>query len=213
MKCALAFCVLLASAVAADAATITYTSSADFFAALGATATTTETYEGLPANSTIAAGDTVNGITYVSFPSGTSGRIDADFNAIGDQSLALTGSQQFFFPGQSINTSFAPTTAIGIFFNVSLSTPNSLFIQTPVGRAGNSAAYDIGSNLYFVGLISDTPFSSATIGSVNAAASGYNLDNLTLAPAATPVPEPASMLLLGSGLVALRMRARRSRPL
>lgn len=210
-KSLLGICLVLALAVNANAATITFTSSAAFFAALGATPYTTETYEGLPAGSTIPAGATVNGITYTAFPAGSSGRIDTIFNSFGAQSLALTGSQDFFLPGQFIDVSFAPATAVGVFFNVSLSPPNSLFIQTAVGTAGSGPAYDQ-STLYFVGLISDSPFSSARIGSTTDAQSGYNLDNLTLATGATPIPEPASMFLLGSGLLALRMRARRSRP-
>ena len=210
MKRVLAFCVLLASAVSADAATISYTSSAAFFAALGGTPATTETYEGLPVNTIIAAGETVNGITYAGFPPGSSGRVDTNFQSIGDQSLALAGPVEFFQPGQSLDISFAPATAIGIFFNVVTSPPNSLFIQTPVGSAGNGAVYDQ-ATLYFVGLISDSPFSSATIGARPSAGGGFNLDNLTLARAVTtPVPEPASMVLLGSGLLAL-MRVRRVR--
>jgi hypothetical protein len=210
-KYLVALSVLLTSAVGANAATIPFTSSAAFFAALGATPSTTETYEGLNANDTISPGDTLNGITYVSFPTGSVGRIDTDFNSLGTQSLALQGSQTFFFPGQSIDVSFAPTTAIGIFFNVQPSPTNSLYIQTAVGSAGNGAAYDQ-DTFFFVGLISDTPFGSATIGATTAATSGFNLDNLTRATAAvSTVPEPASMLLLGSGLLALRMRTRRSR--
>ncbi len=210
-KSLLAVCLVLASAAGASAATITYTNSAAFFAALGATPITTETYEGLAVNSTIPAGATVNGITYTSFPAGTIGRIDTDFNSIGDRSLALTGSQTFFFPGQSIDVSFAPTTAIGIFFNVSVSPPNSLFIETAVGTAGNGPAYDQ-STFYFVGLISDSPFSSARIGSTTSVPSGFNLDNLTRATGTTTsVPDPAStMFLLGSALLAMRMGARRS---
>ena len=66
-KALLAGCLVLASAVGANAATITFTDSAAFFAALGANPFTTETYEGLAVNSTIATGATVNGITYTSF--------------------------------------------------------------------------------------------------------------------------------------------------
>lgn len=209
-KSLLAVCLVLASAVGANAATITYTNSAAFFAALGATPFTSETYEGLAANTTISAGQTINGITYTSFPAGTSGRIDNIFNRVGDRSLALTGSQTFFFPGQSMDVSFAPTTAIGVLFNVSISPPNSLFIDTAVGTAGNGLAYDQ-STFYFVGLISDSPFSSARIGATTGVPSGYNLDNLTRATGpTTSVPDPAStMFLMGSALLALRLVARR----
>ena len=207
-KSLLAVCLVLASATGANAATITYTDSTAFFAALGATPFTTETYEGLPVNSTIPAGATVNGITYTSFPAGTSGRIDG---TVVNRLLSLTGSQNFFFPGQSMDVSFAPTTAIGVFFNVAVSPANSLFIQTPVGTAFNGPLYDQ-STFYFVGLISDSPFSSARIGSTPSAQSGYNLDNLTRATGpTTPVPDPAStMFLLGSTLLAMHLGARRS---
>jgi hypothetical protein len=209
-KSLLTVCLVVASVAGANAATITYTNSAAFFAALGATPFTTETYEGLPVNSIIPPGATVNGITYTSFPAGTSGRIDTFFNSIGDLSLALTGSQSFFLPGQSIDVSFAPTTAIGIFFNVSISPPNSLFIETAVGTAASGPAYDDPFSLYFVGLISDSPFSSARIGATTSAVSGYNLDNLTRATGTTTsVPDPAStMFLLSSTLLAMRVGAR-----
>jgi hypothetical protein len=204
---------VLASAVGANAATITYTDSAAFFAALGATPLTIETYEGLATNTTISAGQTVNGITYTSFPPGTSGRIDNLFNRIGERSLAATAPQTFFFPGQSIDVSFAATTAIGVFFNAAVSPPDSLFIETAVGTAGNSLAYDQ-STLYFVGLISDSPFSSARMGATTSASSGYNLDNLTRATGRTSVPDPAStMFLMGFALVALRIGARPTRSL
>lgn len=214
-KSLLAVCVVLASAVGANAATITYTDSAAFFAALGATPFTTETYEGLPVDSTIPAGATVNGITYTSFPTGTSGRIASNYGAIDDLSLARTGIpgiSDFFFPGQSVDVSFAPTTAIGVFINVGASPSGSLFIQTAVGTAENDQPTTNQQTLNFLGLISDSPFSSARIGATTSATSGYNLDNLTRATIpTTPVPDPAStMFLMGSALLALRISTRRS---
>ena len=67
----------------------THMSSTHFCAALGSRPFLTEGYEGLPINSTIPAGTTLNGITYVNFPVGTEGRIDNLFGRIGDASLAL----------------------------------------------------------------------------------------------------------------------------
>lgn len=215
-KSLLAGCLVLASVVGANAATITFTNSTEFFAALGGTPFTTETYEGLAVNSTISPGATVNGITYTSFPGASSGRIDrsidSNYAAIGEQSLARTGIPgltDFFFV-ESIDVSFAPTTAIGVFFNIATVMEDAFFIETAVGPVFNDAACN---GLCFLGLISDSPFSSARIGSTTGA-SGYNLDNLTLATRATPVPDPAStMFLLGSALLALRLAAHRPRSL
>lgn len=195
------------SAVTARAATITYTNSAAFFAALGANPSTTETYEGLTLNSIIADGSTVNGITYNSFPANTDGRIDTLYNRIGNQSLALqrgADNAAFFFGGDFMTVTFPfAVNAVGIFFNANTTPLNSLQIQTAVGNAGNGSVYDQ-STLFFVGLISDTSFNSATIGGI-AGASAFNLDNLTYVQGqSVPVPDPAStMLLLGTGLAAL----------
>lgn len=208
--------VLLAVATSASATTITYTSSAAFLSALGSSAIT-ETYEGLPLNSLIPAGSTVDNITYVSFPLDTSGRIDNLFNSIGNQSLALQRGDDntaFFLPGESMTVTFpSPVDAVGIFFNVGVSPVGSLTVMTTAGTAGNGPSYDV-STLYFVGLISDTLFTSATIGGDLDVTTGFNVDNLTYAPVeAAPIPEPVSVVLVTTGLVALATRRRRKSPI
>jgi hypothetical protein len=218
MRCGVIVGVLLSLATSASATTISYTSSAAFLSALGGSAIT-ETYEGLPLNSLIAAGSTVDGITYTSFPSGAEGRIDNLFNRIGNQSLALQrgggnlATTGFFFPGDAMSVMFAsPVDAVGIFLNVgaksdgSLSPVGSLTVTTTAGSAGNGPSYDI-STLYFVGLISDTPFTSATIAGDSTVATGFNVDNLTYAP--VPIPEPMSLILVTTGLATLAARRRR----
>jgi hypothetical protein len=203
--------ILLAASTGANAAVITYTNSTSFFNALGSNPFFTETYEGLPVNSTIADGTTINGITYTTFPAGTDGRIDNLYNRIGNQSLALqrgADATAFFLSGDSMTVNFASfENAVGIFFNANPSPVGSLTISTSEGVAGSGAAYDF-STLYFVGLISDTPFSSATIGG-GANASVFNLDNLTVAA----IPEPVTLSVFGVGLAgaaALRRRKKKA---
>ena len=213
---AVAFCVC----EPAVAGLATYTSSADFFSALGSTPFVTEGYEGLPINSLINPGDTVHGITYDVFPAGSQGRIDNLFNGFGTADLALqrgADDASFFFPGDSMSITLpSPVTAIGIFFNVSISPAGSLFIQTPVGTATTGGPSYDQSTFYFAGLTSDAPFTTATIGGDATLASGFNLDTLSYAAAEIPVPEPGSPWMAGSGVLAgaawLRRPTQRRRP-
>jgi hypothetical protein len=201
---------LLGISGVASASVITYTSSAAFLAALGEATVTTETYEGLALNSVIANGDTVNGLTYTGFPRG-GGRIDNLFDRIDNQSLAVEalaveGSPNFFLPGEGFSVGFPEAVnAVGIFFNVGLSPVNTLRIVTAAGSAGNGAAYDI-RTLYFVGLIADSLFLTASFEGVTGITTGFNVDNLSYAAL---VPEPATIALLGLALAGLGFARRR----
>lgn len=217
-----AFCLSSTAGVAHAVSTSTFTHSADFLAALGGAPLVTETYESLPLNSLIAAGSTVGQFTYSSFPAGVQGRVDNIYNHIGAQSLAAdrpaNPELNFFLAGENFSVAFStPATAVGIFFNANPTPGNSdLFIATPVGLAGTggpASNYDF-STFFFAGLISDTPFSSAVIGSFGAGqGSSFNVDNLSV----SPVPEPATLLLFGTtaaglGLARWRQRRRKQQP-
>jgi PEP-CTERM motif-containing protein len=215
---AIVFC-LSATVEVSHAITTAFTHSSDYFSALGLAGVSlvTETYESLPLNSLIAAGSTVGPFTYSAFPAGVQGRVDNLFDRIGNQSLAASRpgnpSGGFFFAGDTLTVSFSPSTAVGVFINANV-TPGSsdLFIATPVGFVGTggpASNRDI-SNLYFAGLISDTPFTSAVIGSFGAGqGSSFNIDNLSIAP--SPVPEPTTLLLFGTAMAGIGMSWRRRR--
>lgn len=206
ITCCLISCFLAVFGATAANATITtyYTHSADFFTALGATPFITETYETLDWDTIIPSGTTLHGITYNGFPTDSSGgRIDHIYDSLGDAGLGLARlPDDFFRQGESFSVTFPwPVTAVSIFFNA-LPTigDDDLYIFTPVGTAGTgglAANYDV-RTLFFAGLISDTPFTTATFGSKSAPdGSPFTVDNLTY----TPVP--GTLLLLGSGLAGL----------
>jgi hypothetical protein len=201
----------------ASATTMTFTSSAAFNLALGGSPVTIEGWDTYALNSTIANGTTLNGVTYNAFPGGTLGRIDNQFNHFGTDSLALrrasdpNPNKSFFNPGDVLSISFAkPIYVLGIFFNANFTNVGSLgILTTPIGTVTTGGpTYDTGT-FYFAGVISTTPFTSATIGSNTKRSSSFNLDNLTFS---SSVPDRLGFLtpafVLGS-LCALGFRIRR----
>jgi hypothetical protein len=202
----------------AEAAVFNFTKSEEFFNSLNDASRQTETFEGLATNTVISSGTTLNGITYESFNGVDAGRIDSNFNRFGNNSLASErdgnlDTIDFFDRGESVTISFdRPIYAIGIFFNALPSPDNAFYINTPVGKSttgGDGSKYDV-DNFFFAGLVSDTPFTTATFGAENFGGA-YNVDNLTYAD--EPVPEPATILggLMATVAIAAKRRRQRRR--
>jgi len=237
----LAIVALTCAAIGSTQAAVTpYYSAASFNAALGTTPSV-ETYESGSPNQQIGQGQTFNGLTYTfsngTFgASNPIGRIDTLYNGFGAQTLAAFRSpntlgeapnESVFYPGESVTVTFPkPVYAVGVYFNgindpsVGITQPGDYFIKTSNGDVvpnifnptfGSNNSLPKFQSLFFVGLVSDTPFTSATFGASPNAVAGFNLDNLSSA-ATTVIPEPASCLVLG-GLLAggLAYRRRKSR--
>ena len=121
----------------------------------------------------------------------------------------MAGLRISFFPGESFTVTFsAPVQALGIYFNVRASAAASdyIFIDTPYGRASSGGnTFDI-DPFFFVGVVSDAPFSTATFGATLASPSGFNVDNMIRATLA--VPEPSTWMLLLIGVLLLPRLAR-----
>jgi len=198
---------------------VTYTSSAAFTAALAGSPSLVENYSGFAAKDDIAPGATFDGITYTSFniSAGTDGIISNQFNSFSGLSLGANQAHdaaEFFFDGDSFAINFAPALAIGIFFNVNANS-GTFGITTPAGDANTgSASYDT-STFVFAGLISTTPFTSATIfsNSGGGGTASFNIPEIVLSQGSVPEPAPITLCFFAAAMVAaIRLRKSKTTP-
>jgi uncharacterized repeat protein (TIGR01451 family) len=166
----------------------------------GLTGKTTITFDNLGLNQTLPSGTALSGATFSFSAAGFSGVATPAFLSVshpqtlgvnrGVCSAPFSGQNcWFFFPGESVTLTFAtPVKAIGAFFSVnagSATLQEFITISTPVGTAKSHNALPEGSygfsayQLRYVGLVSETPFSTATF-SV-AGAFGMVIDDITVA--------------------------------
>jgi hypothetical protein len=215
----------LAGSGHALAAPLGITSYSDYQTAIaGLGSETVQGFDGTAANTTLADGDSLGAVTFSAFDLGGADLQVADRqdqttsnnNALESSFGAFVGLDGFTL------TLDQPVTALGLFaITGDILSNGDLTLTIDQGSVALAVAdvitgqalvndFDFtdgsGTNLYFLGLVADTPFSSATLSSVDAAYS-FSLDDLRWSLPKADAPLPPTALLLLAGLPLLRRRA------
>jgi hypothetical protein len=213
-------------ATAAQASPTTYTSQAAFLGALS-TASQTLTFDGVAAGTLIPTGGTEGGVSFTYSLGGLTLQVRDDFGTTSPLNyLGVDTVDGTFLNGESFTMVFAsPVTALGLYvigapeanvagdFLLSATGSGSVLSTTPDVLVS-------GGDAYFLGIIDLAGFSDAQLlghtgacDPANDCQYVWNVDDIVTSSAGEPVPEPSTLLLLGSGLAgAVRFVRRRRNP-
>ena len=191
----------------ASAATISIFDRAAFQAAVSGGGVTQQDFDGFLDGTLLVTDGAVNYSASMGTPVVTDTFLTTTVpNGLGSTSIG------FFLPAETATFSFlAPITAFGIDINTFAPTEGAYQATLNIGDLVLSK-FDVfpgAATGQFVGFTSDTPFSSVTIAALTGFS--YTLDTLVYGDARALVPEPASIGLLGLGLMAWAVKRRRGR--
>jgi len=219
ISAALAAAVTLTTAALAGAATITYTNEAAFTAATSGITFTTVDFEGVAADNSFVFEPTPPGVTLM----GANFTID---HSGGNGGFLFVIGDDFYYPGNSVLSSQQSTVVAN---NIVITLPGletALSLNLGTLEAAESWSWRLSNgdtgvlsapafdSLSFFGLTSTSGFNTLRLtGPANPSdGDAMNIDDVSFgAGTAAIVPEPASMVLVGSALALAGARRRRAR--
>ena len=188
---------------------MTYTDHSVFFNDLisGGFYTETSYFDNLSDGQTIASGETVASITFDYDFGGVQMMVSNIYGTTSPPNFLGTDDGDVFQDGDDIDLSFSATRAIGMYFLTADNMFDDDIMLTDGDVTASLLASDIqqtladGTDVYFLGIISNTYFMNASIITAGGGNFLYNIDDITswadIPVSAIPEPGTAMLFLIG----------------
>jgi hypothetical protein len=190
-RLSLGICATFASGMltSVSAEPVTFSDQAGFFAALPGPATTLD-FDGLPAGTTIGAESATGGIKFSYDFNGLSMKVTHLYATTSAPNFLGTGDAGMLHDGDNFRISFAPASAIGLFFITADPLVDGDITVAAGGATAVLKSADVqetlpdGSKVYFLGVIdAEKSMSQAEIEALPGGFFLYNVDDIVMVPA------------------------------